>query len=81
MQTARILELPLAEKNGVGQQSLAPELRQRLAERILAAAQNNRLPCAGAFAIAESLGVSSRQVGEVADTMRIKIARCQLGCF
>jgi len=42
---------------------------------------DGRLPCAVAFKIAKELKVSPREVGETADKLRIRIARCQLGCF
>jgi LAO/AO transport system kinase len=40
-----------------------------------------KLPCAVAFRIAKELGVASKVVGDAANRLNIKIAKCQLGCF
>ncbi|MBI2329546.1 MAG: hypothetical protein HYU85_07955 [Chloroflexi bacterium] len=39
------------------------------------------LPCAVAFKVAETLKVTPREVGDAATRQKIKISRCQLGCF
>ena len=46
-----------------------------------AALVGGKLPCAAAFGIAKKLGVSPKQVGDAANRLNIKIAKCQLGCF
>ena len=40
-----------------------------------------KLPCAAAFGVAKKLGVSTREIGDAANRLNIKIAKCQLGCF
>jgi len=50
-------------------------------ERLLSAAKDDRINCAEAQAVARSLGVPMHEVGQVADRLKIKISRCQLGCF
>lgn len=40
-----------------------------------------KLPCAVAHYIAASLGIQPRDVGEAADTLKIKLDQCQLGLF
>ena len=50
-------------------------------ELVRAAAKDDRLPCAGALAIAKSLGIPAREVGRIANRLHIKISKCQLGCF
>jgi hypothetical protein len=42
---------------------------------------DGQLPCAAAFAIAESEGISPLEVGQQADHLDIRLARCQLGLF
>lgn len=76
MQSAQLLEIPIINRS-----SLNDDLRNLIKERILEIAQNNRLQCAGALAIATNLGVHSKDVGTVADELKIKISKCQLGCF
>jgi len=56
-------------------------LDKTLADEVRRRAQDGRLPCAVAFAIAEELGVPRIQVGQAADEQGIKITDCQLGCF
>jgi hypothetical protein len=43
--------------------------------------KNNELPCALAFKIAESLGVSPAEVGKTADLIGFELVKCQLGLF
>ena len=39
------------------------------------------LPCPDAFKVARRLKVSPRTVGNVADSAKIRISNCRLGCF
>ncbi len=55
--------------------------KKRLQERILAEADNAKLPCQKAFAIAEETGSEKAEVGRVCNELEVKIAECQLGCF
>lgn len=52
-----------------------------LEEKVVSSLVDGKLPCAVAFKIAEELEVSHREVGETADKLGIRIAKCQLGCF
>jgi hypothetical protein len=56
-------------------------MEDKLREEIKKKAKNNRLPCPVARKIAEELSVSYKEVGRVADELKIKIAGCELGCF
>lgn len=49
--------------------------------RIRAAAPNGKIACAAAFRLAEELGLSRKDMGELLNELRIKIIQCQLGCF
>lgn len=42
---------------------------------------DGKLPCAGAFAAAEALGVSPAEIGSSADRMRVRLIKCQLGLY
>ncbi len=56
--------------------------QQKEIERLLHSAEKDkRVLCSGALAIAKALEVSSKEVGCVADNLKIKISQCQLGCF
>jgi len=52
-----------------------------LEEELKASLVDGRLPCAAAFRISKKLKVSPREIGDVANKLRIKISKCQLGCF
>lgn len=49
--------------------------------RIKAAAPEGRIACAAAFRLAEELGLSRKNLGELLNELKIKIIQCQLGCF
>jgi hypothetical protein len=49
--------------------------------RIKAAAPEGKLACAAAFHLAEELGISRKDLGEMLNELKIKIIHCQLGCF
>jgi hypothetical protein len=40
-----------------------------------------KLPCAKAFVIQELHGLGLKEIGKICDDNKIKITRCQLGCF
>lgn len=49
--------------------------------RVQAAALQGKIACAQAFKLAEELGLSRAEMGELLNELRIKIVQCQLGCF
>jgi len=49
--------------------------------KIKAAAPAGKIACAEAFRLAEELGLSRQDLGELLDELQIKITQCQLGCF
>jgi len=61
--------------------SISPEVQKKLDERLKKAAKENRILCSSALAIAKSLGVPPGEVGKTANRLKIKISKCQLGCF
>ncbi|MBW2407313.1 MAG: hypothetical protein JRF17_08085 [Deltaproteobacteria bacterium] len=48
---------------------------------ILKQTQNEKIPCAVAFQIAETLKILPETVGKTADLMNFKLTKCQLGLF
>ena len=59
----------------------SPEKQALLLERVSQALVDGRLPCAVAHRLAEELGVSVPDIGWAADAGKIRITKCQLGCF
>jgi hypothetical protein len=49
--------------------------------RIQAAAPKGKIACAAAFRLAEELGLSRKDLGELLNELKIKITHCQLSCF
>ncbi len=54
-----------------------PKLKKILLER----AAGNELPCAVAFKISKDQRVSMDEIGKVADFLKIRLIKCQLGLF
>jgi hypothetical protein len=57
--------------------SIAELIRREVA----ASLEDGRLPCAVAHSIARKLTVTSREVGDTATLMSVKVSQCQIGCF
>jgi tRNA-Thr(GGU) m(6)t(6)A37 methyltransferase TsaA len=57
------------------------EKREMLLDRVRGMAIEGRLPCAAAHHLAEELGVTMPDVGWAADEEKLRITKCQLGCF
>lgn len=55
--------------------------QEELRSKIRAAAPEGKIPCAAAFKLAEDLGISRQELGNLLNELRIKIIQCQLGCF
>ena len=54
---------------------------EEVKNRIRAAAPEGKIACAAAFRLAEELGISRQDLGNLLNELRIKIIQCQLGCF
>ena len=55
--------------------------RETIEEALKGIANNSRVSCKQALALAERLGVDPKQIRSAADEMEMKIVACQLGCF
>jgi hypothetical protein len=55
--------------------------RERIIEAIRSEARDNRLSCGKAHELSAALNVPLREIGELCNELKIKIAACQLGCF
>ena len=54
---------------------------EELKSLIRETAPEGRIPCGVAFKLAEELGISRQELGNLLNELRIKIIQCQLGCF
>ena len=57
------------------------QLNERIRDFINRHTENNELPCALAFKIADELNVSAAEVGITADMLEMMLVKCQLGLF
>ncbi|MHC5034718.1 MAG: hypothetical protein ACYTFZ_06750 [Planctomycetota bacterium] len=60
---------------------MTEHLDRRVIEAVEAEAEEGRIPCARALALARRLGVDPKKIGEACNRARVKIVHCQLGCF
>lgn len=58
-----------------------PKVPESLEGRIREALIDGRLPCAAAWRIADDEGLSRFLVGCACESLSIRVAPCQLGCF
>jgi len=56
-------------------------VQEEIKDKIQAAAPEGKIPCAAAFRLAEELGISRKEMGQLLNELHIKITQCQLGCF
>jgi len=63
------------------QMTITPEQQAELETRLISAAKDGRIQCSSAQAIAKSLNLTYGIVGNAADKLKLRISKCQLGCF
>ncbi len=56
-------------------------MKEEIMAKIKEAAQEGKIPCPLAFKIARENNISTKELGELLNQMKIKIIQCQLGCF
>lgn len=61
--------------------SSALSKKELIRTRIKKTAVNGKISCPALRRIAERLGVSYKEAGEMANELKIKIKNCDLGCF
>ena len=54
---------------------------EEIIAKLKEAAKDGKIPCAVAFKVARDCGVSTKEIGNLLNQLKIKIANCQLGCF
>ncbi len=56
---------------------MSAELEKKIRESLV----DGKLPCPAAFKIAKDMQVTTGEIGETCNRLRIKVSACQLGCF
>jgi hypothetical protein len=54
---------------------------EEISAKIKEAAKNGKIACVQAMKIAAENHISNKEMGEILNRLKIKIAQCQLGCF
>ncbi|MDY6967122.1 MAG: hypothetical protein SVR08_00500 [Spirochaetota bacterium] len=54
---------------------------EKLNEAIVNKAKDGRITCKDARQIADELGIDNLEVGKKINELKIKITKCELGCF
>ena len=65
-----------SDKHGPGDQP-DPAIKSEIEKQ----GKNSQLPCAVAFKVIETLGVSAAEVGKTTDLIGFELVKCQLGLF
>lgn len=55
--------------------------KEQLIEKVKSASKDGRISCATAFALAREAEISTKELGDLFNELKIKIISCQLGCF
>ncbi|HSW62482.1 MAG TPA: hypothetical protein VLH56_04085 [Dissulfurispiraceae bacterium] len=56
-------------------------IKKKIAALLTERAENGRISCTAARAVAEEIGISYALIGAAADELKIKVKQCELGCF
>jgi hypothetical protein len=55
--------------------------KEKVAEKAKAVSKDGKISCKQALKLAADEGIGSRELGELLNELKIKVASCQLGCF
>lgn len=55
--------------------------KEEIIAKVKEAAKDGKISCAMAFKIARENKISTKEVGDLLNQLKIKISNCQLGCF
>lgn len=55
--------------------------KEKLLKLVKEGAVDNRLSCNLAHRLSEENGFTLGEIGQICDELKIKISKCQLGCF
>jgi hypothetical protein len=56
-------------------------VKEEIAAKLKEAAKDGKMSCAMVFKIARENNLSTKEVGDMLNQLKIKITHCQLGCF
>ena len=55
--------------------------KEKVTQKIKSLCKNGKISCKHALKLAEEEGISSREIGNLLNELKVKVMGCQLGCF
>jgi LAO/AO transport system kinase len=55
--------------------------KEKLTEKVKTLSKSGQISCKQALKLAEEEGISSRDLGDLLNEIKVKVMGCQLGCF
>ncbi len=55
--------------------------KEQLLEKIRSASKDGKIACVRALGLAREVNISTKELGDLLNEMKIKVDSCQLGCF
>ena len=55
--------------------------KAKVTEKVKGLSKNGKISCKQALKLAEEEGISSRDLGNLLNELKVKVMGCQLGCF
>jgi len=55
--------------------------KETVIEKVKAHSKDGKIACMQVFKISEEENISKKDLGEMLNELKIKVANCQLGCF
>jgi len=55
--------------------------KEKIMQKVKSLSKDGKISCKQSLKLAEEEGISSRDLGELLNELKIKVMGCQLGCF
>ncbi len=55
--------------------------KEKITQKVKSLSKDGKISCKQSLRLAEEEGISSRELGELLNELKIKVMGCQLGCF
>ena len=55
--------------------------KEKLTQKVKSLSKDGKISCKQSLKLAEEEGISSRELGELLNELKVKVMGCQLGCF
>jgi LAO/AO transport system kinase len=55
--------------------------KEKIMQKVKSLSKDGKISCKQSLKLAEEEGISSRDLGELLNELKVKVMGCQLGCF